>query len=187
MNVKTGNLDLTKFSQSLNSSGMKLSTLKTQLDSLGPSGQKAFLSLAQSVVTADVPLTRTSKLLDGMWTSIKNTARWQLSSSMLHGVIGAYQSAMGYAKDLDESLNNIRIVTGQNVEQMARFAENANKAAKSLSTTTNEYAKASLIYFQQGDNMDMAMEKADVTTKMANGSIRHFYSNVCSLLYLFFT
>jgi hypothetical protein len=31
---------------------------------------------------------------------------------------------------------------------MERFAESANKAAKALSTTTNEYAKASLIYFQ---------------------------------------
>ena len=43
---------------------------------------------------------------------MKNTVRWQLSSSMLHGVMGAYQSAMGYAKDLDRSLNDIRIVTG---------------------------------------------------------------------------
>jgi len=31
---------------------------------------------------------------------------------------------------------------------MARFAEVANKAAKNLSTTTNEYVKASLIYYQ---------------------------------------
>jgi hypothetical protein len=38
MNVKTGNLDLTKFSEALNTSGLKLSTLKTQLDNLGPSG-----------------------------------------------------------------------------------------------------------------------------------------------------
>jgi hypothetical protein len=31
---------------------------------------------------------------------------------------------------------------------MARFAEQANKAAKSLSTTTTDYTKASLIYYQ---------------------------------------
>jgi hypothetical protein len=31
---------------------------------------------------------------------------------------------------------------------MAKFAETANKAAKSLSTTTTDYTKASLIYFQ---------------------------------------
>jgi hypothetical protein len=31
---------------------------------------------------------------------------------------------------------------------MDRFAAKATKTAKALSTTTNEYAKASLIYFQ---------------------------------------
>jgi len=31
---------------------------------------------------------------------------------------------------------------------MAAFADRANKAAQALSTTTNEYAKASLIYYQ---------------------------------------
>jgi hypothetical protein len=31
---------------------------------------------------------------------------------------------------------------------MAKFATEANLAAKRLGTTTNEYAKASLIYFQ---------------------------------------
>jgi hypothetical protein len=31
---------------------------------------------------------------------------------------------------------------------MAEFAEQANKAAKALSTTTTEYTNASLIYYQ---------------------------------------
>jgi len=33
---------------------------------------------------------------------------------------------------------------------MAKFAKSANEAAKNLSVTTNEYAKAALIYYQQG-------------------------------------
>jgi hypothetical protein len=81
---------------------------------------------------------------------MKNTARWQLTSSMLHGFMGAVQSAVGYAEDLNESLNNIRIVTGNSVEQMADFAKEANKAAKSLSTSTTNYTNAALIYYQQG-------------------------------------
>jgi hypothetical protein len=54
---------------------------------------------------------------------MKNTAKWQISSSILHGFIGGLQSAWGYAKELDKSLNNIRIVTGYNTERMAEFAE----------------------------------------------------------------
>jgi hypothetical protein len=49
---------------------------------------------------------------------------------------------------LNESLNNIRIVTGKSTIEMDRFAEKANKAAKVLSTTTTKYTDASLIYFQ---------------------------------------
>jgi hypothetical protein len=44
--------------------------------------------------------------------TLANTARWQISSSILHGFMGAIQSAYGYAQDLNKSLNNIRIVTG---------------------------------------------------------------------------
>jgi hypothetical protein len=86
--------------------------------------------------------------LSGMFTVLKNTARWQISSTILHGFMGAIQSAYGYAQDLNESLNNIRIVTGYNVDKMADFAEEANKAAKALSTTTTAYTDAALIYYQ---------------------------------------
>jgi hypothetical protein len=62
--------------------------------------------------------------------------------------VGSLQTAYGYAKNLDESLNNIRIVTGHNIEYMDKFAEKANKAAKALSSTTLDYTNASLIYYQ---------------------------------------
>jgi hypothetical protein len=78
---------------------------------------------------AEVPLRRTSNLVQQLGTTLANTARWQLSSSMLHGFMGAIQSAYGYAQDLNQSLNNIRIVTGYSTDQMADFAVQANKAA----------------------------------------------------------
>jgi hypothetical protein len=53
---------------------------------------------------------------------------------------------------------------------MSRFAIEANKSAKALSATTNEYAKASLIYFQQGLSDAEVKERTDVTIKMANVS-----------------
>jgi hypothetical protein len=106
------------------------------------------MQLTQAIVQSEVPLRRTNTLVKEFATTLANTARWQLSSSVLHGFMGALQSAYGYAQDLNESLNNIRIVTGASVDEMADFAKEANKAAKSLSTTTTQYTKASLIYFQ---------------------------------------
>ena len=167
-NVNTGNLDFAKFNQSIKSSGMSLEQYGAKLRSLGPTGQQAFMSLANSVASAEIPLRRSHKLLQSFGTTLANTAKWQLSSSMLHGFMSATQAAYGYAQDLNESLNNIRIVTGQNIDQMAKFAQEANNAAKALSTTTTEYTNASLIYYQQGLNDQQVKERTDITIKMAN-------------------
>jgi hypothetical protein len=106
------------------------------------------MSLAQSIVQAEIPMRRTSTLLSSIGTTLKNTIKWQLSSSMIHGFVGAISTAYNYAQDLNESLNNIRIVTGQSSAQMEKFAVEANKAAKALSASTLEYTNASLIYYQ---------------------------------------
>lgn len=167
-NVNTGNLDFSKLNQSIKQSGMTLQQYGKQLQSLGPQGQQAFLSLTKSVANAEIPIRRSNALLKEMGTTLANAARWQLSSSILHGFMGAVQSAYGYAQDLNESLNNIRIVTNQNTDQMAKFAEQANKAAKALSTTTTEYTNASLIYYQQGLTDQQVKDRTDITIKMAN-------------------
>ena len=169
-NVDTGTLDFSKLSQSIKQSGTSLNEYANKIKEIGPAGQQAFLSLAQSVASAEIPIRRSNKLVAEMWTSLKNTARWQISSSVLHGFTGALQSAYGYAEDLNESLNDIRIVTGQSIDQMADFAREANKAAKALSTTTTEYTKASLIYYQQGLSDKEVKDRTDITIKMANAA-----------------
>lgn len=166
--TSTGSLDLGLLNQNLKKSGKSLQDYANDLNALGPEGQQAFNTIAQSITTAGVPLKRTNALLNEFATTLKNTARWQISSSILHGFMGAVQSAYGYAQDLNESLNNIRIVTGQNSTQMAKFAAQANKAAQALSTTTTDYTDAALIYYQQGLSDEQVKQRTDVTVKMAN-------------------
>ena len=170
INTQTGKLDITKFSGAMKTAGLDATTLRKHLENLGPAGNQAFLSLTKSVMSAEMPVRRTNALIAEMWTTLKNTARWQISSSILHGFMGTVQSAYGYTQDLNESLNNIRIVTGQNVEEMARFADKANKAAKALSTTTTEYTNASLIYYQQGLSESEVEARTNITIKMANAA-----------------
>lgn len=168
VDVDTGKLDLSKFAISLNASNKQLKDYQKDLAAIGPEGQVAFLKLSQSIAQADAPLLQANKRLNEFKTTLMNTLRWQISSSVLHSVIGAVQTAYYYAQDLDKSLTNIRIVTGQSADEMARFAIEANKAAKQLSTTTTEYTDASLIYYQQGLNNQQVKERTDVTVKLAN-------------------
>ena len=169
-NVKTGTLDFGRLNQSLKASGQSLSQYAAKLQSLGPQGQQAFMSLARSVASAEVPLRRSNALLTQFTTTLANTARWQLSSSLLHGFISSVSTAWRYSQDLNESLNNIRIVTGKNIDEMSRFADQANRAAKALSTTTTAYTNASLIYYQQGLSDAEVLGRTETTIKMANAS-----------------
>lgn len=168
VNTKTGNLDLSKFNLSLINSGQTLSSLKANLLKLGPEGQTAFNKLTTSILTAEGPLRQTSKLLIGLGQSLKNVFTWQISTRIFTGLTSIISEAFRYAEDLNESLNNIRIVTGYSTDQMAEFAKQANVAAQALSTTTTAYTDAALIYYQQGLKGDDVIERTNATVKMAN-------------------
>lgn len=170
MNSKTGNLDLSKLSKSLKSANTDIATLSSGLLRAGRDGEQAFMNVQRALSTASVQINKANGLLGEFWVTLKNTARWQISSTALHAFVGSLQTAYGYAKDLDESLNNIRIVTGHNIEYMDKFAEKANKAAKALSSTTLDYTNASLIYYQQGLSDEEVSKRTEVTLKMANAA-----------------
>lgn len=150
-NVKTGKFDLSQFDKSLKNSGQNITDLTTQLLKSGDTGQQAFVKLAQSISLADQPMLKINNKLQDFAASLKKTMSWQLSNNVIRGFMGAIQTAYSYAQDLNASLTDIRIVTGKSSDEMARFAEQANKAAKALSTTTTNYTKSTLIYYQQGN------------------------------------
>ena len=166
--TKAGTLDLTKFQSALKNSGMSLDQYAQTLQAIGPTGEEAFMSVASAVSKAEIPLYRTSDLMNQLWTTMKNTMRWQLTSSVLRGFIGTLESAVGYAKDLNQSLNNIQIVTQKSTESMREYAKAANEAASRLNTTTTDYTDASLIYYQQGLTDEEVAARTETTIKLAN-------------------
>ena len=174
LNESTGRLDLRKFNASIKESGMDMQTYLRQMQqsflALGEQGEKAFLNVAKSIMSADVTIKSTNKLVNDLWITLKNTAKWELSSSLVKGFTGAIQSAFSYAQDLNESLTNIQIVTGNSSAKMAEFAKQANIAAKELSTTTTEYSNAALIYYQQGLGDTETKQRTDITVQAANAA-----------------
>lgn len=166
--VDTGKLNLNKFSLELNKAGLNAKQLGSSLQMLGPQGVQAFSQVTQAVMNAEMSLAKTNTIASQFMTTFLNTAKWQLASSLIHGVVSGIQGAFRYAEDLNESLNNIRIVTGYSADEMERFAIEANKAAKALNTTTTEYTNASLIYYQQGLSNKEVIERTNATIKLAN-------------------
>lgn len=170
VNVDTGKLNLATLATSLKSSGKSLNNYKIKLEQCGATGREAFLKISQSIANAENPLRRSNKLLSDFMITLKNTVKWQISSTLLHGFMGALQSAYGYAEDLNKSLTNIRIVTGQSIDKMSQFAQAANKAAKELSASTLAYTDAALIYYQQGLDDSAVKERTNTTIKMMNAT-----------------
>lgn len=170
INVDTGKLDLSRLADSIQRSEGGLQGYLNKLSSIGPEGAKAFFSLANAISEAEMPLKRSSELMDKLWITMKNTIRWQVTSGLLTGFTSGISDAVRYAQDLNKSLNNIRIVTGKSTAEMAQFAKQANRTAKELNTTTTKYTDASLIYYQQGLDDKEVKARTDVTAKFANVS-----------------
>ena len=165
---ESGKLNLSNFSKQLNTAGLNAEKLSRSMIQIGPEGKKAFYTLTDAVLSAEVPLKRTNTLLNKFSQTLVNTAKWQISSNIMHGLQSGLQQAYGYAQNLNKSLNNIRIVTGYSADQMADFAKNANNAAKALHSSTLAYTDAALIYYQQGLTGKEITERTNATIKLSN-------------------
>lgn len=165
-NANLGTVNLTKFNNELSKLNMK--KIASDFSKMGVSGQNAFRTLTTDVLTTNMQLKEANKWVAKMSETMGNTIKWGISSSIMNSFSGSVQKAYGYVKNLDSSLNNIRIVSGQSADQMAEFAKQANNAAKSLGSTTLDYTDAALIYYQQGLGEDQVRQMTDITLKMAN-------------------
>lgn len=165
-NSKIGQLDLSKLNTEIKNTYGSVSKLKENLESAGM-GQY-FNQLQSNVLNTNLQLKNTNKLLDAMATSMANTVKWGITSSIFNNITSQIQKAWSYSKSLDTSLNSIRIVTGKSADEMERYARVANKAAKDLGQSTRDYTNASLIYYQQGLGEEETQARTETTLKAAN-------------------
>ena len=167
-NSKLNQLNLSKFQDTIKKAGTTVDQLMTSLSKGPASANLAFENLTRNIATTNLQLKTSSKLLDSFAITFKNTVRYGISSSIFNNLSNSIKKAYDYTKDLDTSLNDIRIVSDKTADDMERFAINANKAAKSLGRSTLDYTRASTIYYQQGLSDEEVKARTEVTLKAAN-------------------
>ena len=167
-NFKLNTVDLDKLKANLNTSNITIASFQQKLQSLGPMGEASFAKINAGLRKTQTVLKETHPLMDKMRETFANTVRWTIASAALNSFTGSIQKAWSFTKQLDTSLNNIRIVTGKSAEEMERFAVKANQAAKGLGATTKSYTDAALIYYQQGLSDAEVQQRTNVTLKAAN-------------------
>ena len=129
-NSKLGQLDLSRVNNEIKKTYGSVSNLRAQLEGGGAAGAAAYNRMASSVLSTNLQLKQSNKLLDEMATSMANTVKWGVTSGIFNKITQSIQQAFNYTKKLDSSLNDIRIVTDKSAESMEKFAVQANKAAK---------------------------------------------------------
>lgn len=167
-NSKLGQLNLSKVNEGIKTTYGSVEQMRQAMVQGGAQGAAAYNKVASAVLNTNLQLKNSSKLLDDMAVSMKNTVKWGITSSIFNNLTGSIQKAWSYTKNLDTSLNDIRIVTGQSAEKMEEFARTANSAAKNLGASTLDYTNAALIYYQQGLDDAEVQARAETTLKAAN-------------------
>lgn len=167
-NFTLGKFDSGKFVNELKKSKLTVDQLRTSLNAMYGDGQTVFNHIAKDVLDANIQLRQTPKFIQEFQRTFTNVFRYNLAGMIQNAFTGSFQQAIGFAKSLDSSLNDIRIVTGKSADEMARFSKEAASAAKSLGKSTTDYTNASLIYYQQGLSENEVKARTETTLKAAN-------------------
>ena len=163
LNLKTLNNEL----EQLKRNGA-LTKINNDLAKVGITGLNSYQQMSSMIMRTNLQLKESHNILDKMATTLGNSFKWSAASSVVNRMAGSIQGAWNYAKSLDTSLNDIRIVSGKSANEMERFARTANQAAQRLGKSTTDYTNAALIYYQQGLGDQEAQKRAEVTLKTAN-------------------
>lgn len=167
-NPKLNTINFQTFNRELKAIDLSIEEIYKNFAKAGIAGQIGFQRLATTALTTNKELTKTNTILDRMGTTLGNTIKWNIASGAVNKLSGSIQEAYGYVKALDGSLNDIQIVTGKSAESMEVFAKQANNAAKSLGTSTTNYTKSALTFYQQGLSDEEVKARAELSNKVSN-------------------
>lgn len=167
-NSNLGMLNVDKFMKSLSTGNRSIQEWSKSFSTAGTQGQLALTSLIGRLGKIDTGLKSVSKTTDKIFNTFGNTVRWGVTASVFQTMTNSLYRAVDYVKELDKSLNDIRIVSEYSAADMREFSLQANDAAKKLGQTTTAYTNASLIFAQQGFDMDKSNQLAEAVLKVAN-------------------
>lgn len=136
----------------------------------GIKGTQAFASLYGQMNKVDKGMRQVSSTADKIMNTLGNTVRWGLIASAFASVMNAAHQSAEYVKDLDRSLTNIMMVSGETRDNMNEFAKQANQVAQRLGGTTVQMTEATKVFIQQGYSLDKSSQLGEYAVHLANVS-----------------
>lgn len=137
---------------------------------MGAQGKATINSLTTAMTTLQKQTISANSVLSKMATTMGNTVRWGITSSLFQEMMSSISSSVRYMKDLDESLTQIQMVSQASAQNMRELAQYANKAAQGLATTTVDYTNAIKVFTQEGFSLPESKLQSELAIKLANVS-----------------
>jgi TP901 family phage tail tape measure protein len=88
-------------------------------------------------------------------------------STIFMQTFNAIKDGVTYIYELDNALNQIRIVTGQSQQEVQKLAMSYNALAKSMGVSTKEIVSTSVDLYRQGLTMSQVSERMQGIIKYA--------------------
>lgn len=125
-------------------------------------------NFSEGFASIEGPIKRSETALDRFGRTLVNSLRYNLVNNFVDGILSKGSDVINFLEKVDKNLTNIRIVSGKSQSEMEGFLETSMSTAKELGTVTNDYLKASEIYYQQGLSTNEVMERTNATVQAAN-------------------
>ncbi len=148
--------------------GSDLNGIYNSFSKLGPQGVRAFGQVYGQIGKIDLGMKQISSTADKIANTFGNTFRWGIIASMFSGIMNSFHQATQYVNDLDTSLTNIMMVSGESRDAMNEYARAANAAAKALGNTTVGMTNATQVFVQQGYDLPTSQTLAESSVILGN-------------------
>lgn len=151
-----------------NGLGKAVKNFNTNLSKNLQSSTSQVKNFSEGFASIEGPIKRSETALDKFGRTLANSLRYNLVNNFVDAVLSKGQEVITFLEDVDKNLTKIRIVSGKSQSEMAGFLETSMDTAKGLGSVTNDYLKASEIYYQQGLSTSEVIERTNATVQAAN-------------------
>lgn len=143
-------------------------TALNNMQSIFPQTKIAVDNMGNSFESGGFKIDKYSQRIEHFKTTLANAFRYNVVNKAIDMITNSIRGMIDYVIELDSELNSIRIITGKSSEEMLQFAAANQDTAKELGRTATEYAKASLIFYQQGLDDSQVEARTNTALKLAN-------------------
>lgn len=164
--------------------GLSYSSLTAELRKANSSAVQLTTSLAAggqafqaSLNAANSALALSNRQVISLNSKIKEMNRVMVQSfkftaaqTALQAISNAARDAYQWVYDLNKVITDISIVTGYQGEQLDKVTQSAIQGARELRIAADDYAKGTLIFYQQGLNDDEVARRTEITVKAARAA-----------------